>query len=202
MHGDNNRIVYVITRSLCILLVCWACDYRPAQADIYSYVDENGVIHFTNVPTSSKYKIYMRHSTPPKKRAAKLSARDYDDLIAEAALAHGVSSHLIKAIIRAESNFNPHAVSQKGAKGLMQIMPENYPTLNISDPFDPRENIMGGVRYFKRMLKRFKGDVILSLAAYNAGPGAVERHNAIPPIEETKNYVRKVLLFYQKYRNG
>jgi len=202
MHCGNNRIVHVIILAIWFSLACRPFAGTPAQADIYSYVDENGVIHFTNVPTSSKYKIYLRHSIAKKKRAAKFSSQDYDDLISEAALAHGVSSHLIKAIIRAESNFNPHAVSQKGAKGLMQIMPENYPTLNISDPFDPRENIMGGVRYFKRMLKRFGGDVILSLAAYNAGPSAVERHNAIPPIEETKNYVRKVLLFYQKYRNG
>jgi soluble lytic murein transglycosylase len=108
---------------------------------------------------------------------------------------------LLKAIIKAESDFNPRAVSKKGAMGLMQIMPENIKAMNISNPFDPLENILGGARYFREMLDRFKGHLSLSLAAYNAGPTAVERYNnQIPPYKETENYIERVLKFYSSYQ--
>ena len=110
---------------------------------------------------------------------------------------YGVSFPLLKAIIKAESDFDPRAVSKKGAKGLMQIMPENFKLLGIKDPFDPSQNIHAGARYFKQMYDRFKGKLALSLAAYNAGPTAVERYNTVPPYEETEEYVEtgfKILL--------
>lgn len=170
-----------------------------AQADIYLYVDAEGVFHFTNTPTSGKFKVYM--SEKRRHRKAYYSNRSYDDVIAEAARRNGISSSLLKAVIHVESYFNPKAVSQKGAMGLMQIMPQNLESLDINDPFDPWENIMGGARYFKSMLERFRGQLDLALAAYNAGPMAVEKYNDIPPYPETQRYVQKVMKAFRIYRN-
>lgn len=171
-----------------------------AHADIYLYVDSQGVFHFTNTPTTSNYKVYM--SEKPKFNKALYNIASYDDVIAEAARRHGISSPLLKALIHVESYFNPKAVSEKGALGLMQIMPENLELLNIQDPFDPWENIMGGARYFKSMLERFGGQLDLALAAYNAGPTAVEKYNDIPPFPETQNYVEKVMKAFRIYRKS
>ena len=172
-----------------------------ASADIYMYVDREGVVHFTNVPTTSDtdYRVYIKEDS---QFAAGLYSPDrYDPYIREASELYGLSYPLLKAIIKAESDFNPRAVSRKGALGLMQLMPENVRRLNIDDPFDPWENIMGGARYFRQMLDRFKGKLSLSLAAYNAGPTTVERYNnQIPPYKETENYVEKVMRFYYSYK--
>ncbi len=171
-----------------------------AQADIYLYVDRHGVLHFTNTPTSSQYKVYM--SETPRYRKALYNIASYDDVIAEAAKRNGISSPLLKALIHVESYFDPKAVSKKGALGLMQIMPENLVLLNINDPFDPWENVMGGARYLKSMIERFSGQLDLALAAYNAGPTAVEKYNDIPPYPETQNYVQKVMKAFRIYRKG
>jgi soluble lytic murein transglycosylase len=125
----------------------------------------------------------------------------YDDIIREASLHHGMQFELIKAMIHAESAFNPNAISQAGAIGLMQIMPNNLNDFGISDPFDPRDNIMGGTRYLKQLMKKYNSDLSLSLAAYNAGPGAVDKYQDIPPFPETKDYVEKVLTYYSFYKN-
>ena len=173
-------------------------------ADIYRYIDKNGVLHFTNTPTSSDYEIYLREGSieqTPNPISSYLRNR-YEHVIAEASQRHGVSVSLLKAIIKVESNFNPWAVSRKGAKGLMQIMPVNIKALKIKDPFDPEENIMGGTRYFKHLLKQFKGKLPLALAAYNAGPERVSRYNRIPRIEETENYVEKVMKYYYLFKKG
>jgi soluble lytic murein transglycosylase-like protein len=173
----------------------------PAKADIYMYIDSEGVLHFTNTPTSGKYKVYMQE--PVHRSEVVLSTvRSYDDVISEAARRNGLSTSLIKALIHVESYFNPRAVSKKGALGLMQIMPQNLSLLNIDDPFDPWENIMGGAAYLKAMLERFSGQLPLALAAYNAGPTAVEKYNDIPPYPETRNYVRKVMKFFHLYQQG
>jgi len=172
----------------------------PAQADIYRYIDENGVMHFTNAPTSSRHKYQVFIKERPK-REARHSYTEYDHIITDASKKYGVDSRLLKAIIRAESDFNPRAVSKKGAKGLMQIMPENYRLLNIQNPYDPRQSIMGGTRYFKELYQRYKGKLSLTLAAYNAGPTAVDRYNTIPPYQETEQYVERVLKFYYQYKN-
>ena len=171
----------------------------PAVADIYLYVDSEGVLHFTNTPTSDRYKVYMQE---PIHRPQVLFVASYDDVISEAARRNGLSTSLLKALIHVESYFNPRAVSKKGAMGLMQIMPENLSLLNIEDPFDPWENIMGGAAYLKAMLERFSGQLPLALAAYNAGPGAVEKYNDIPPYPETRRYVRKVMKYFNLYKQS
>ncbi|SLM29531.1 Lytic transglycosylase catalytic [Desulfamplus magnetovallimortis] len=174
-----------------------------ALAEIYSYTDKNGVRHFTNVPTSSNFKLYMKEG---KRRRSGRSYKavdhsTYDAIIHRASRKYGLDTALIKAIIYAESSFNARAVSPKGAKGLMQIMPQNYSSLNISDPFNPFQNIMGGSKYLRQMLQNYKGRVKLALAAYNAGPYAVEKYRGIPPYEETQNYVIKVMDLYRQYKN-
>ena len=171
-----------------------------AHADIYLYIDSQGVLHFTNTPTSSNYKVYMREK--PKTPPVWYNIQSYDDVIAEAARQHGLSFSLLKALIHVESYFNPKAVSTKGALGLCQIMPQNLEGLEIGDPFDPWENIMGGARYLKAMLQRFNGKLPLALAAYNAGPTAVERYNDIPPYPETQNYVQKVMKYFHLYKRS
>jgi soluble lytic murein transglycosylase len=171
------------------------------HADIYMYIDENGVMHFTNAPTASDrdYKVYLREV---RRNSSNFHTTDkYDELITTASERYGVDSRLVKAIIKAESDFNPRAVSKKGAMGLMQIMPENFQHLDIQNPFDPKENIMGGTRYFKYLYDRFEGKLTLSLAAYNAGPTTVDNYNkTIPPYRETEQYVRRVLRYYRNYK--
>jgi len=123
----------------------------------------------------------------------------FDAYISEAARKHGVSFFLIKAVIKAESDFDPRAVSRSGARGLMQIMPKTARSLGIVDPFDPRENIFGGTRYLKGLLTQFQGSLPLALAAYNAGPGKVESFNGMPRIEETRSFVRRVMQYFNRY---
>jgi soluble lytic murein transglycosylase-like protein len=173
----------------------WLLGIAPAMADIYKYVDENGVMHFTNAPTNDRYQVFVSAATPPPSSLF-MSSR-YDHYISLASRMHGISFPLLKAIIKVESNFNPKAVSHKGAQGLMQLMPGTAKLMNVYDPFDPWENIMGGTRYFREMLNRFDGKVSYALAGYNAGPGRVVRHNGIPPIRETQDYVRKVMAHYR-----
>ena len=170
-------------------------------ADIYMYIDQNGVVHFTNVLTTSDsdYRIYVKERREDSYGI--YTANQYDHFIREASELYSVSYPLLKAIIKAESDFNPRAVSKKGALGLMQLMPENVKAMRITDPFDPWENIMGGARYFRQMLDRFEGKLSLSLAAYNAGPTTVERYNyKIPPYKETEKYVERVLRYYYSYK--
>ncbi|MFH1982799.1 MAG: transglycosylase SLT domain-containing protein [Pseudomonadota bacterium] len=184
-------------RFLFLLLLAGAMAVPMLHADIYMYIGSDGVLHFSNVPTSSQYRLYIKER--PARDATGDAPSRYDRLIREAAAAHGVSPALIKAVIKAESNFDPSAVSGKGAKGLMQIMPENFNQLDIADPFDPRQNIMGGVRYFKRLHLRYAGKLPLVLAAYNAGPTVVDQYNDIPPYPETQAYVEKVMKYYYAY---
>jgi soluble lytic murein transglycosylase-like protein len=176
----------------------------PVCADIYMYIDKDGVMHFTNTPVESegsavKFNLYQKEGFRERKHNY---FGNIDSFIIEAANYYNVSFPLIKAIIKVESNFNPTAISEKGAMGLMQIMPFNFKELSIRDPFDPWENIMGGVLYFKNMLNKFNGNLSLSLAAYNAGPNAVDKYGSIPPYPETINYVEKVLKYYSLYNKN
>src|SRR4030042_1700993 len=177
-----------------------------SSAGIYRYVDEKGVIHFTNCPRDPKFKLYIRESKEDvgdDNHSSSVSfirdSNQYDSLISEFSKKYQVDFALIKAMIRAESGFNPFAVSRKGAKGLMQLMPETASRMNVSNILNPRENIEGGVRYFKYLLSLFDNDIRLSLAAYNAGENLVGELRSIPPYRETVDYVRKVLSYYQSY---
>jgi soluble lytic murein transglycosylase-like protein len=182
--------------ALAILLLFAA---SPLQADIYRYVDKNGTPCFTNsIPDSPDYKLFIKE----RKKRKLSSTNRYDKIIMEASQKHGVSFAILKAIMKAESNFNPKAVSKKGAMGLMQIMPENFKSLQVKNPFNPRENIMGGAWYFKQLLNRFDGKLHLALAAYNAGPDNVNRSKTIPPIRETQLYVKKVFRYYTLFKEG
>ena len=178
-----------------------------SSAGIYRYEDEKGVIHFTNCPRDPKFKLYIRESKEDvgdENHSSSVSSikdsSQYDSLISELSKKHQVEFALIKAMIRAESGFNPLAVSRKGARGLMQLMPETALRMNVSNIFNPRENVEGGVRYFKYLLSLFNNDLRLSLAAYNAGENVVAELRSIPPYRETVDYVKKVLSYYQSYR--
>ena len=186
----------------CLCLIC-PC---TALGDIYRYIDADGVVHFTNTPTAKGYTLFIKDKNTARvytrTRKIKAGTNAYDTIILKAASAFGVDYALIKAVIHAESSFNPHAVSSKGARGLMQIMPQNYASLNISNPFDPSQNIMGGTRYLKRMLIRYNEKLALAIAAYNAGPSAVDKYKKIPPYEETQTYVQRVMSLYSRYKRS
>jgi hypothetical protein len=188
-----------------LILFCLFFLPHPSSAGIYRYEDENGVIHFTNCPRDAKFKLYIRENRDDVENSTRFfPARDsdqYDSLISEFSKKYEVDFALIKAVIRAESGFNPRAVSRKGAKGLMQLMPETASRVNVSNVFNPRENIEGGVRYLKYLLSLFNDDLRLSLAAYNAGENIVAEVRSIPPYRETVDYVKKVLTYYQSYRH-
>ena len=193
-------VIPMLAGAAALLLVVLAT-LMPAHADIYMYQDEEGIMHMTNVPDSNKFKLFMREPRPkPKQVSSSGDVRLYDGMISEAAKLYELEVSLIKAVMKVESNFNPNAVSMKGAKGLMQIMPQNYDSLDIRNPFDPRENIMGGVKYLKQLLERYEGRKHLALAAYNCGPDTVDRYRTIPPIDETEQYVKKVLEYYKVYK--
>jgi len=168
-------------------------------ADIYKYVDEEGVIHFTNVPTNGKFKLFYREKPVHFQSNLGSQLEKYDHLIFKTSEKYNINYNLIRAVIKAESNFNPQAVSRTGAKGLMQLMPKTAYALQVKDSFEPEENIDGGVRYLRYLLNLFQGDLYLALAGYNAGENAVIHYKGIPPYPETRTYVQRVLRFYQEY---
>ncbi|MGH7797039.1 MAG: transglycosylase SLT domain-containing protein [Candidatus Binatia bacterium] len=170
-----------------------------AFADVYAYKDPNGVVTFTNVPTHGRFRRVLRDTNGRTASAAPFNA-SYDSLIRTASGRYNIDADLIRAVIKTESDFNATARSRKGAMGLMQLMPDTARLHNIVDAYNPEENVEGGVRHLKMLLDRYRGDLELSLAAYNAGSGAVEKHRGVPPFAETREYVRRVLRFYDSYR--
>jgi len=171
-----------------------------AHADIYKYVDDEGVLHLTNVPSihKAKYVLIMR-----EKRIlfqAFIDVNKYDQIIRKSADKFKIDSALIKAIIKAESNFDHQAVSPVGAQGLMQLMPATASALQVENAFHPENNIEGGVRYLRYLLDIYSGNLTLALAAYNAGEGNVAKYNNnVPPFRETQNYIKRVLSYYNSY---
>lgn len=181
----------------------------PASSDIYKYVDEEGVMHFTDAPTDRRFKIFMRDLKKDRQLRTnfKLSAcyrnpDEFEPIIKSLASEYGVDKSLVKAVIHAESGYNPNAVSSKGAQGLMQLMPKTAQGLKVGNSFDPKENIRGGIRYLRFLLDTFKGDVTLALAAYNAGLSRVSQYGGVPPYQETRNYISKVLAYQKTYQNN
>jgi soluble lytic murein transglycosylase len=197
MDGRGSNFSKIFVLSAIIILMAFV---SSVHADIYMYIDDNGVMHFTNAPTSNQhdYKVYIKERISV---STNFHAPDkYDKLISNASKEFNVDSRLLKAMIKAESDFDPRAISRKGAMGLMQIMPENFKMLNLDNPFDPWQNIRAGAQYFKKLYKRFNGKLALSLAAYNAGPTAVDHYKSIPPYQETEEYVRRVLRYYRTFK--
>lgn len=175
--------------------------FTISYADVYKYTDENGIVCYTDAPLNKKAEIAIRekeHSNSSQ-NAPKTNSKnslDYHGVIHEKAAKYEVDPSLIKAVIKVESNWNERAISRKGAMGLMQLMPSTAYEMNVLDPFNPDDNIEGGTKYLKYLLNRFDGNINLALAAYNAGPQRVERVGTIPRIQETRQYVNKVLYYY------
>ena len=170
-------------------------------ADIYRYVDREGVIHYSNTQPDEKFTLYLREGPKAAPRAASALPgggwmTGYVDRVSRA---NDLPPALVHAIIKAESNGQRKAVSPKGAKGVMQLMPFTSKRLRVSDPFDPIENIEGGIRYIKELLVTFEGDLTNTIAAYNAGPAAVRKYGGVPPYQETRLYVRRVMDLYRQY---
>jgi hypothetical protein len=189
-------------RSVAVLSLLILFISTTAYADIYKYVDENGVDCYTDTPLNKKaHKVHKENSTSPAiqqkhSRTEPKRNTDYHDIVYEKAATYDVDPSLIKAVIKTESNWNDRAVSRKGAMGLMQLMPSTANDMNVRNPFDPEENIEGGTKYLKYLIGKFNGDLTLALAAYNAGPKTVEKFGYVPPITETRQYVKKVLSHY------
>lgn len=184
---------------------------NDVHARIYTFIDEAGTIHFSNVPTDVRYRpASIEKLREQRKLGFNQNDNDsptvddilyqYERYIRAAAHRYEVDPLLVKAIIKTESDFNPYAVSRVGAQGLMQLMPDTAKDMEVNDPFDPKQNINGGTKYFRKLLGLFKGDVKLALAAYNAGPTRIRQTGEIPNITETFQYVKKVLSHYDFFK--
>lgn len=207
----------IVAMSLALVAFAGA---TPAHADIYRCKRADGTQHYTNIrEPGRRCELVVRSSKKSKNKSGRKSTgapgksksttprdparyRRYDGLIDEAARLYQLPEPFIRAVMRVESDFNPTVVSRAGAMGLMQLMPKTARSMGVSDPFDARQNILGGARYLRILANRFKGDLVLTVAAYNAGEGAVQKYNGIPPYKETQRYVRRVLKHYYSYRSG
>jgi soluble lytic murein transglycosylase-like protein len=195
INPQRKKILLIFVGGMAIGLAAFSLSF----ADIYKYVDEEGVIHFTNVPTDGKYKLVLKEKRVQFNLGPNFEK--FDPLIWKMAEKHSLDYALVKAVIKAESNFNPTAISRVGARGLMQLMPGTAYALGVNDSFHPEDNIEGGVRYLRYLLNLFQGDLHLALAAYNAGEKAVFRYRGIPPYQETRTYIRRVLQYFQEFSN-
>ncbi|MBP7527706.1 MAG: transglycosylase SLT domain-containing protein [Syntrophorhabdaceae bacterium] len=174
-----------------------------AHPAIYTYVDDTGISHFTNIlPVGKKFRVVI--SERIKYVVARVfNNTAYDGIIERHAQTHGIDPSLIKAVMKAESNFNPNAMSHKGAQGLMQLMPDTARLMKVENPFDPEDNIRGGTKYLKYLGDTFGGNLDLVLAAYNAGPARVKENNMnIPPYDETRTYVQRVKSYYNSFKKN
>jgi len=191
------RVILVLALPVGILAVG---ETVGAGTGLYRYVDERGVVHFTNAPSDRRYsRITVLRSLATRSTARYITPiRTYDDLIKRASRRHGVPAALVKAVIHAESAFNPQAVSPKGAMGLMQLMPATAQQLGVAKPFHASQNVQGGTRYLRSLHERY-GNWTHTLAAYNAGPTAVDHYRGVPPYDETRQYVKRVLSYYRRY---
>lgn len=237
---DMNQVVSTRIRvgGASIVLSIVALGAPAMGGEIYQYVESDGTIAFTNVPTDHRYQKIASESrtTTHKTRPPRSSFADYtgtktgDSLLSDSShsrptpspfswLAYQEGRHveeairrhaglqqlnpaLVRAVIKAESDFDPWAVSRTGAVGLMQLMPQTALEVGVANPYDVEANIGGGTKYLRGLLDRFDGNLLLALAAYNAGPNSVERNRGIPPIQETREYVSKVLRFYRAFLKG
>jgi soluble lytic murein transglycosylase-like protein len=192
---------------IALVLISGAFFIEPAQAGIYTFTDANGVMHFTNVPSTPRYADMKRVAYMPEpaatRRARPVDPSRFSPLVEKAAREHQIDQALLRAVIAAESGYDPNAVSHKGAVGLMQLMPQTARRYGVRNMYDPAQNIQGGARYLRDLMGKFNNDLPLVLAAYNAGEDAIAQHgNRIPPYRETLSYVPRVLSFYRQYQRG
>lgn len=194
----QKRSRAIIRIHILLLLLC--SSYSHAQ--IYQYQDKEGTIHFTNVPSDKRFRLMDKKDesgSRKAKRKEKIQPQTLNKAIDRASKMHSIDPNLVRAVIKAESGFDPTAISPAGALGLMQLMPKTAKQLNVFDPFNPEENIEAGTRYLSYLLDSFDGDLKMSLAAYNAGENRVRRNKSIPPFEETRNYIKRVLGYYKDF---
>ncbi|MSM38120.1 MAG: transglycosylase SLT domain-containing protein [Geobacter sp.] len=191
MPDIRHQVILLFVTSLVVV--------STAGADIYRYEDDDGTVHFTDAPTDRRFKVFMRDLKKDLRLRTSFRLKGdpaaYESIINQCSLQYGVDRSLVKAVIQAESGYNPNAVSRKGAQGLMQLMPKTAQHLKVADAFNPEQNIRGGVRYLRFLLDTCKGDEVMALAAYNAGLSRVAQYNGVPPYAETRNYVDKVMTY-------
>lgn len=189
-----------------IFILAFAAMTGPVRADVYSFIDPDGVAHFSNVPTDPRYQLLIASpseaaAASPKGKSTDWLARSaqYDGVINVAAKAATIQAALVRAVIVVESGFNPRAVSRKGAVGLMQLQPATARRYGVKDIYDPEQNVRAGAHYLSDLLVRYGSNLELALAAYNAGEDAVERYGRrVPPFRETLAYVPSVMRVYQR----
>jgi soluble lytic murein transglycosylase-like protein len=206
------RAPFAVISSLTLVVLGATAHVR---ADIYKLTDADGVVHYTNVQPHGNgwHRVYRGDDTARARSASSSDAREerkpdperlrlFDAHIREAAQLYQLPEAFIRAVVMVESNFYPDAISEDGAIGLMQLMPGTAEKMGVLDAFDPRQNVLGGTRYLRVLANRFNGDLVLTVAAYNAGEGAIKRYNGVPPYQETRRYVKRVLHHYYAFRNA
>jgi len=172
---------------------------RLGAGGLYYYIDGQGVYHFSDVRRNDKFNKMIIWPDQGNASVKVDLTINFDDYIRQACNTYNIDENLIRAMIKVESNYDPTALSKKGAQGLMQLMPQTADSMRLIDPWHPRDNIFAGVAYFRALLDKYNGSEKLALAAYNAGPSAVEKYNGIPPYAETRNYVKKVQELQDRY---
>lgn len=200
MTGKNlkNKAFF----ALCTILLAWAAVFAAPAKEIYYYKDSDGVLHFTDAPTHSRFQPVHFLWGWSGARLARIDKARFKQHIEAAAEKYDIEAALIKAVIRAESSFDPEAVSRAGAQGLMQLMPSTAREMEVQDTFDPQDNIFGGTRYLSYLLKRYNGDVKRAVAAYNLGPERVKAGHPIPNVPETQTFLARVMKYYNEYKTS
>lgn len=202
LYLTGNMICQFVAVLYLLMVPC------SVNADIYRYVDDEDIVHFTDAPTDKRFKVFMRDLKKDKELRTKLkysasaNPAEFEQLIKTCSDKYGVNPNLVKAVIHAESGYNPNAVSSKGASGLMQLMPGTAKSLKVADRFNPKDNVEGGVKYLRFLLDTFRGDVSLAVAAYNAGLNKVAKYGGIPPYNETRTYVNRVMSYMKTYQES
>ena len=187
---------------ICTLVAIIFTGVAPAQAQIYSWRDDNGNLVLSNTPRDgaasvASYSVPRSETVRVTRSVPPGRTERWDDVIVHHSREQGVRPDLVRAVVQVESAYNPNAISPKGAQGLMQLMPATARELGVANPLDPAANLDGGTRYLRDLIAKYNGDLTKALAAYNAGPGAVARHQGVPPYRETQDYVKKVLRRYR-----
>ena len=197
--GSTQSGTYVLRKAVTAFVIFFLLFISSNTfADFYRYKDEDGKWHFTNVRSDIRYKFYMKEAIENPDAFIK----KYDSIISQASEKFDLEPSLVKAVIKAESGFDHKAVSSKGARGLMQLMPDTADEMAVDDPYDPTQNIFGGTKYLSKLMERYNKKLEHVLAAYNAGPEKVDQYKGVPPYKETKTFIKRVLSYYEEFKKG